>query len=450
MQRPVLMLCLCLVAGAARAQAEAVAPGSARELSSAAEQIFKAAQPRLLQVRTLLRSTQKQASIGSGFIVDARGLAITNYHVISRYALEPETYRLEYAAADGASGALRLYAIDVINDLAVVRLEAPQQTRFAAFEFDASATAGKLTKGERLFSMGNPLDMGFGIVEGTYNGLVEKSYQAQVHFTGALNPGMSGGPVVTRKNRVAGVNVSKRIGGDLVSFLVPAEAAHRLLEQAKKREEMKAFAVREEIVAQVLRWQEDFFSALKAQGFRQAVFGAYRAPESKAAWFDCWSETNSDERPKPKVRINGSSCGTDTGIYLSNDVHHAGNANIAHTHLKSVDLNAVQFARAVSDYYGTLRFSGSGYGSGITVSDCREDFLSGAADPQRPVLRLTWCARAYRDFPGLYDFSLAAVTQDREDEALVSKLAMAGVSFAHAIAMSREFLAMLKAEHDLD
>jgi S1-C subfamily serine protease len=442
------MLCLCLVAGAARAQAEAVAPGG-RVISSAADQIFKAAQPRLLQVRTLLRTTQKQASIGSGFIVDARGLAITNYHVISQYALEPETYQLEYAAADGTRGALRLYAIDVLNDLAVVRLEVPPQTRLAAFEFDAAAVAGKLTKGERLFSMGNPLDMGFGIVEGTYNGLVEKSYQAQVHFTGAVNPGMSGGPVVTQKNRVAGINVAKRMGGDLVSFLVPAEAAYRLLEQAKKREEMNAFAVREEIVAQVLRWQEDFFSALKTQGFRQAAFGAYRAPESQAAWFNCWSDTNSNERPKPKVQINDSSCSTNTGIYLSDGAYYAGNAEIAHTHLKNVDLNAVQFARETSAYYRIPRFSGS-YDDATTVYDCHEDFLSGAADVKRPALHLTWCARAYRDFPGLYDFSLAAVTQDREDEALVSKLAMAGVSFAHAITMSREFLAMLKAEHDLD
>lgn len=444
--KPVFALCLGLFAGVVQAQAEVVMPGKARELSSVAERIFRADQPLLLQVRTLLKSTQKQASIGSGFIVDARGLAITNYHVVSQYALEPETYQLEYAAADGTSGALRLYAIDVVNDLAVVRLEAPPDARFKAFEFDAAAVAGKLTKGERMFSMGNPLDLGFGIVEGTYNGLVEKSYQAQVHFTGALNPGMSGGPVVTPKNRIAGINVAKRVSGDLVSFLVPAEAAYRLLEQAKKREEMDASATRKEIVAQVLRWRDGFFSALKTEGFREAVFGSYRAPESRAAWFDCWSETNDNERPKPKTRINGSSCDTDIVIYLDDNVH-IGSAKIAHTHLKNVDLNALQFARKTSDYYKNRR---SFWEDGRTAYDCREDFLSGAAEAKRPVLRLTWCARAYREFPGLYDFMLAAVTQDRPDEALVSNLAMAGVSFEHAIAMSRDFLTLLKADHDLD
>ena len=49
--------------------------------------------------------------------------------------------------------------------------------------------------------MGNPLDLGFTIVEGTYNGFVEKSYNPRMHFTGAINPGMSGGPAVTRPAR---------------------------------------------------------------------------------------------------------------------------------------------------------------------------------------------------------------------------------------------------------
>ena len=43
-----------------------------------------------------------------------------------------------------------------------------------------------------------------------YNGLVERSYNERIHFTGALNPGMSGGPAVTADGRVVGINVSKR------------------------------------------------------------------------------------------------------------------------------------------------------------------------------------------------------------------------------------------------
>ena len=113
-------------------------------------------------------------------------------------------------------------AIDVANDLALVRVDHHDQP---FFEFDERAVHGELPKGERLYSMGNPLDLGFTIVEGTYNGLVDRSYNERVHFSGALNPGMSGGPTVTAEGLVVGINVAKRMGGELVSFLVPARFA---------------------------------------------------------------------------------------------------------------------------------------------------------------------------------------------------------------------------------
>ena len=62
-------------------------------------------------------------------------------------------------------------------------------------DIDPRALAGRLPKGERIYAMGNPLDLGFTIVEGTYNGLVDKSYDERIHFSGAINPGMSGGPL---------------------------------------------------------------------------------------------------------------------------------------------------------------------------------------------------------------------------------------------------------------
>ena len=92
--------------------------------------------------------------------------------MVSQAVLEPKTYRLEYYAADGSHGGSDL-GVDLPNDLAIVRLDKPGASFFT---FDKAAIDGTPLKGERIYSMGNPLDLGFTIIEGTYNGLVERSY----------------------------------------------------------------------------------------------------------------------------------------------------------------------------------------------------------------------------------------------------------------------------------
>jgi S1-C subfamily serine protease len=441
----VLLLFMLLQALPASAADELAPP---RGLSATAEQIFGQAQTGLLQVRTLLKSAQNQSSIGSGFLVAANGFAITNYHVVSQYALEPELYQLEYVTANGTRGNLNLHAIDVINDLAVVRLETPPERDSHVFSFDPAAVEGRLVKGERLFSMGNPFDLGFTIVEGTYNGLVEKSYQARVHFTGALNPGMSGGPAVNRNNQIVGVNVARRISSELVSFLVPADAARRLLEKARADVVMDAAAVRRDIGAQLDLWQRDFFTTLRAQGFHEVELGPYRVAESNASWFNCWANTNRDDHDKPRAMVNQSTCDTRTRLFLANDMT-AGELELSHFYMKSVDLNAMQFASRLTrsvrphmSYGARKRF---------TPYRCHEDFLTtNDRHPARPELRAAWCARAYRDFPDLYDVTVVLVTQDHDHEALVSKLSLTGIHFDNAVAFTQDFLAALRVQRDLD
>jgi S1-C subfamily serine protease len=421
----------CLLVVASTAAAQPAPPAAAPPVSSAAEAIYEAAKPRLLQIRTLVDRADRQSSLGSGFAVTADGFALTNYHVVSQYVLEPATYRLEYMAPDGTRGPVVLQAIDVINDLAVVHLDKPTAT---FFEFDPRAIAGKLPKGERLFAMGNPLDLGFGIVEGTYNGLVDYSYNERLHFSGALNPGMSGGPTVTVDGRIAGVNVAKQIRGELVSFLVPARDAAALLEKARHTAPLTPEDARAEITRQLTVWQGGLVKAITDKGFRQAPYGPWRAPESAVPWLNCWARTNADATPKPRAILDTTQCSTRTSLFIAGDLT-TGQVDFSHAHARSVDLNPFQFAAFVSR---EVQASWMGSSRRLTQPRCREDFVAFDRDA-KPVLRVVFCARAYRELEGLYDVSILAVTQDRDREALISRLNMRGVTYDNALALGRSF-----------
>ena len=409
-------------------------------VSAAAESIYAVARPGLLQIRTLVEAAGRQSSIGSGFLVSSDGLAVTNYHVVSQYALEPKTYRLEFARPDGSQGALKLIAIDVANDVAIVKLDG---TELPHLEFDKAALEDKSPRGERLYAMGNPLDLGFTIVEGTYNGFVEKSYNPRVHFTGAINPGMSGGPAVTAAGKVAGINVAKRLDGELVSFLVPASKASALFERAKTEPPLDLAHVRDEIDRQLVTWQSAFYHALGEQGFKAAPLGPYEAPESAAPWFNCWARTNADQTPKPRAQLDSTSCSSQSSLFIAEDIE-TGRAELSHAYVRSVDLNPFQFAAFVSQYYGGAGMIRSWSRKRLTEPECHEDFIErGEGEKTGPVMRTVWCARAYRDFAGIYDVAITTVTQDRDKEALVSRLAMQGVSYENAITLAQRFVGEL-------
>jgi S1-C subfamily serine protease len=74
----------------------------------------------VVQIRGFFDKSASSAFHGSGFAVDDGRRIVTNYHVVAQAVLYPGKYRLEYLASDGRTGSLRVLAIDVRNDLAVV------------------------------------------------------------------------------------------------------------------------------------------------------------------------------------------------------------------------------------------------------------------------------------------------------------------------------------------
>jgi hypothetical protein len=104
--------------------------------------------------------------------------------------------------------------------------------------------------------------------------------------------------------------------------------------------------------------------------------------------------------------------------------------------VKSDTLNPFQFAALL-----TQRAAGPWIGGWskkwYTDQRCHADFIAPPADGSRPRLLAKWCARAYREFDGLYDIGLTLVTQDSGREALISEMKLQGVAYAEGVSLAK-------------
>lgn len=394
--------------------------------SSAAQQLYSSAQADLLQIRMLLKNGRTQSTVGSGFLVGTSNLVLTNYHVVSQMALDPVVYAGEYVDTDGKRGPVELLAVDVLHDLAVLRVN-----RNGSGFFIVPEEPVKLRQGQDLYSLGNPLDLGFAISEGAYNGVVSRSFYDQLIFSGPINSGMSGGPSVTAGGTVAGINVSKRRDGEAVSFLVPVRYAQELLRRvAGQRATPKDFNPL--IAEQLLAHQRAMVGRLLDTPFSIKNMGPYLVPVRESGQVRCWGRSN--VMMEATYSSDTLSCAMESAIYVS-DTQQTGQVSMTHQYLRSSNLHPLRFAALASSQFGVDRL-GKTRDARLTGPLCSERFVHSNTLPLRAVT----CVRAYRKFPGLYNFTLLTASTDNPQASLQSRLDVSGVSYENGMRVARAFL----------
>ena len=412
--------------GAATGEAAAADSAPLPPPSSAAQHLYASAKNDILQVRSLLKSGRTQSSVGSGFLIGTSNLVVTNYHVVSQFALDPDTYVGEWVDTSGKRGNVELLAVDVLHDLAVLRVN-----RNGTGFFKMPDQLARLSQGQYLYSMGNPLDLGFAISEGAYNGVIARSFYDQLMFTGPINSGMSGGPSVTVDGSVAGVNVSKRLDGELVSFLVPARFAQDLLHKVEQQAKPPADFTTV-VASQLLSHQRAMVDQLLASPLSLKPMGPYQVPVRESEQMRCWGRS-SVKADKP-FTVDDASCAMESAIFVSGSLQ-TGQISIRHQFMRSNGLDQLRFAQLASASFKNEHF-GSFKDSRLTGPNCTEDFVKSKNVPLRAVL----CVRAYRKFAGLYDFALLTASTDHSLMSLQSRLDARGVSYDNGLRLTQVFL----------
>jgi Do/DeqQ family serine protease len=174
---------------------------------------------------------QVQRSLGSGVLVDAGGLVVTNNHVIEG------ADQVKISLADKREFEAEIVLKDSRSDLAVLRLKA-QGERFAAIEFSDSDT---LQVGDVVLAIGNPFAVGQTVTHGIVSAVARTQvgitdYQFFIQTDAAINPGNSGGALVDLSGRLAGINTAifSRSGGSQgIGFAIPANMVRVVVASAR-------------------------------------------------------------------------------------------------------------------------------------------------------------------------------------------------------------------------
>jgi S1-C subfamily serine protease len=209
---------------------------------SEAVNVFKAARDSVVNVDLVLlqrnrldgQMLERQTGGGSGFVWDADGRIVTNYHVIED-AVKRKGIALRVVMADRTAFDARVVGTAPDYDLAVVQITAPKEK----LKPITLGTSRDLEVGRKVFAIGNPFGLSLTMTTGIISN-VDRSIESPsgAPITGAIqhsaqiNPGNSGGPLLDRVGRLIGVNTSITTpsGGNVgIGFAIPADTVNQVV-----------------------------------------------------------------------------------------------------------------------------------------------------------------------------------------------------------------------------
>ncbi|MEN8200916.1 MAG: trypsin-like peptidase domain-containing protein, partial [Thermodesulfobacteriota bacterium] len=202
-------------------------------------EIFRSVSPSVVYITTSalrrnlfsLNAVEIPQGTGSGFVWDAKGRVVTNYHVVA------DANRIEVTMADNSTWKAVLVGAAPDKDLAVLQIDAPSRL-LRPIPVGGSV---ELQVGQKVFAVGNPFGLDQTITSGIISALgreikaiTGRTIRDMIQTDAAINPGNSGGPLLDSAGRLIGVNTaiyspSGAYAG--IGFAVPVDEVNRVVPQ---------------------------------------------------------------------------------------------------------------------------------------------------------------------------------------------------------------------------
>lgn len=389
--------------------------------------IYSLTENSVYQIRVIHKDTGKKSSIGSGFVVEKNNIIATNYHVVSGFVNAPETYKLEYLSRHGDTGSLELLDLDVIHDLAILKTT---HSMGSPLELDKVPP-----NGERIFSLGNPLDLGFSIIEGTNNGVMKNSEERNILVSGSLNPGMSGGPTLNTQGKVIGINVATT--GNEISFVVPATHLKVILERLKERDFSPVDDTYAIMSSQLRLYAQDNLEQLMENNWGETNIGNFSVPSTLKESYRCW-DTTPTYKKDVLFQQTSSSCSNDHNIFLSGKLE-VGAISYEYHWFTTKVLEPIRFYRT----YESMNQSNPPSAANkehVTNFSCHTNFIELSGQD----FKATLCRRDYHQYQGLSDVLFTMAMVGHKKQGMIFNLDLIGTDFESATTLLTKMLEKFK------
>jgi len=170
--------------------------------------------------------TRKASALGSGFIIDSKGIVITNNHVIK--GAEDILVRVEGDKEYKA----KVLGADPLSDIAVLKIESKEKLAFVKF-----GDSDKARIGDWVIAIGNPYGFGgtvtAGIISARNRSIGLSRYEDYIQTDASINQGNSGGPLFDMNGDVIGINTAilGQSGSIGIGFSIPSNSAKKVINQ---------------------------------------------------------------------------------------------------------------------------------------------------------------------------------------------------------------------------
>ncbi len=409
-----LLACLC------------VSPAFSSTQRYSTDALFEQFSRSIFKVRIIDINSGSQSTIGTGFLVEDGSLLATNFHVVSALVNKPNQYRAEIDIA-GETHTLEIASFDVVHDLAI--LQAPNKTILGQA---LTLSLEPLNKGLTLYSIGNPHDIGMTVVDGTYNGLVTHRFIDSIHFSGAINSGMSGGPTITDRGDVVGINVAS--SGDQIGFLVPVDKLAKLLANLENKTG-KSQTHYDLISQQITQFSEQAINELLQKNWPLEKLANTKVVGQISDSLSCWGD--SDDNEDTHLTTVSKGCSNKDYIYI-NSSFTVGSFEYEYKHFSADSWNSFSFYEYINQFTANARPSNRSHKSHVNNYICQNNVM--AATDKTFAKKISYCVRSYKHIKDLYDTFYIATSIDRPKEAMMEHYTLSGVTEASAHQFLERFM----------